>query len=82
MRVVMQMKMNETDVDPVERAVKDLGGGLQTLFTAAKIQPKDDDATIYHGTVRNQRKKVGEFVARVEWRSYILFIEELSIERA
>jgi len=57
------------------------GQSLQIIFTEARMQPNDDDTTIYHGNLRKQREKVGEFVARADWRNHALFIEELFIER-
>jgi GNAT superfamily N-acetyltransferase len=75
------METCETSASSEDRAKKGPDRGLQILFTAAEIQPKDDDATIYYGTVRSQNKEIGEFVARVDWRSHVLFIEELFIER-
>jgi GNAT superfamily N-acetyltransferase len=64
-----------------DRAEKSPNQGLQILFTAAKIRPKDDDKTTYYGTLRTQHVKVGEFVVNVDWQSKVLLIEELFIER-
>jgi GNAT superfamily N-acetyltransferase len=75
------METCDTSASSEDKAKKGPDRGLEILFTAADIQPKDDDTTIYHGTLRSQRKKVGEFVARADWRGHILFIEELFIER-
>jgi GNAT superfamily N-acetyltransferase len=74
------METRETHVGSEDRTVQDSDPGLQLLFTA-EIPLKDDDTTIYHGTVRSQRKKVGEFAVRADWRSHVLFIEELFVER-
>ena len=63
------------------RAEKSSSQGLQILFTVAKIQPTDDDQTIYQGTLRAHQAKVGEFVVKADWQSQVLLIEELFIER-
>jgi GNAT superfamily N-acetyltransferase len=75
------METWETCVGSEDRAEKGPDRGLQILFTVARIQSKDDDTTIYYGTMRNQHTDVGEFVARVDLRSHVLFIEEFFIER-
>jgi GNAT superfamily N-acetyltransferase len=75
------METCQTSASSEDEAKKGPDRGLEILFTAADTQPKDDDTTIYYGTVRSQRKKVGELVARVDWRGHVLFIEELFIER-
>jgi GNAT superfamily N-acetyltransferase len=75
------MQTRENGVGSEERAERDPSRGLQILFKAAKMQPNDNDTTIYHGTMQSHHAKVGEFVARVDSRSQVLFIEELFIER-
>jgi GNAT superfamily N-acetyltransferase len=79
-QAAITMETCETSASSQDRTKKGPDRGLQILFTAAEIPPKDDDTTIYYGTVRSQREKVGEFVARVDWRGHVLFIEELFIE--
>jgi GNAT superfamily N-acetyltransferase len=74
------MEKCETSASSEDKANKDPDRGLEIVFNAAEIQPKDD-TTIYYGTMRSQHEKVGEFVARVDWRSRVLFIEELFIKR-
>jgi GNAT superfamily N-acetyltransferase len=75
------MENPEISSSPEDTIKKDQGRDLQILFTEASTQPNDDDTTIYHGNLRSQHKKAGEFVARADWRSRVLFIEELFIER-
>jgi GNAT superfamily N-acetyltransferase len=75
------MEARETSATSEDRTKKGHDRGLQILFTAAKTQPNDDETTTYYGNVRSQHKKVGEFVARADLRSRVLFIEELFIER-
>lgn len=71
----------ETNATSEDRPKKGHDQGLQILFTPAMTQPNDDETTTYYGNVRSQHKKVGEFEARADWRSRVLFIEELFIER-
>ncbi len=51
------------------------------MFGMTEMSQKNDSATIYRGTIRNQTGSVGEFVARIDWRGRTLFIEELFIKR-
>ncbi len=73
--------MWENGVGSEERTERSPSRGLQILFKAAKMRPNDNDTAIYHGMMKSHHAKVGEFVARVDWRSQVLFIEELFIER-
>ena len=79
-QAITTMETCEISSRSEDKPEKGHNGGLQILFTEARMQP-NDDTTIYHGNLRSQREKVGEFVARADWRSRVLFIEELFIER-
>jgi GNAT superfamily N-acetyltransferase len=73
--------MLEISASSENKAKKESHLDLQISSTLTEIQSKNDDATTYYGIVKSRHNKIGEFLARVDWQSRVLFIEELFIER-
>lgn len=75
------METLETSAGSENKAKKESHPDLQISFTLTEIQSKNNDVMTYYGTAKSQHKKIGEFLAKVDWQSRVLFIEELFIER-
>jgi len=75
------MEACETSARSEDEAKTGDSQGLQIVVVEARMKPNEEDTMIYQGNLRTEHKKVGEFVARADWRNHALFIEELFIER-